>query len=431
MPIVATTVRERRAAPHRRAPKRRTTHHHPAPQQDPEQRRSTRTGTIVLADSFYWEAFARFGAALIKRGIPVVRYTGSSKDTADRSRFGLHKLLFPEMGWLPESSGHGAAARVLVDKAGEPSTVVVEASDDLADAMLSTGASAAMKRCSGAVDEHVLYDKFEMTELVRSHGVHVPKTWEDLSVIGDQDEVVVKHRLGFGGHGVRIVPATVDAIRRAQIDMSPQPEAIFLQEVITGETVHVGGVARDGVIYACAAYRSRSGRHGVGPATSIEIIDDSHLLAVGARIVAGLGYTGSFGMDFARGAGGEPHFLDFNSRIFGSWIGLQRAGLDFIGAYLTVYGLSDQFDPRPARVGTVCSVQPTAAVVSAGSPFIRTFACSVRQAFAEREFLGTRWLAVALTESCCAAAIRVVRMAFRAKPVSSKKAGGETLSPMQ
>jgi hypothetical protein len=366
--------------------------------------------TVVLADSFYWEAFSRFGAALVTRGFSVARYTGYPKDLPNKLQLRLQRLLFSELEYLPNTADNGAGIDLLLGKDRDPGTVVVEASDDLAAAMLTTGAGTASRRCSASVSESLLYDKLEMTGFVRALGVGVPRSWSNLLDVGHRGRVVVKHRLGFGGHGVRIVAASVDAVRQAQVGMSEQAESVFLQELVEGETVHLGGVAKDGQIYVSAAYRSRSNRSDdLGPSTSIQIIEDSALSENGARIVAALGYSGSFGMDFARNAEGEPLFLDFNSRIFGSWIGLQRAGLDFIGAYLTAYGLSDHFDRGPARVGTVCSVQPTTAVLIAGSPFIRTFAQSVRQSLAERRFLGTRWLTVALIESLCAAMIRGLR----------------------
>lgn len=364
----------------------------------------------MVADTFYWEAFSRFGSALQKQGVTVVRMTGAPADLPNKIQLGLQRLLFPRVTYVADwKSPDAPVADLLVAAHGSPA-VAVEASDDLAAALTASPQGAGYRRTSGDVEEGWLYDKLAMTALVRSLGLGVPRTWSDLGDAGDGRWVVVKRKLGFGGLGVRIVEARPSAILQASRDLAGAAEDVFLQELVPGGTLHVGGVALDGRVLVAAAYSSRSAlAGGLGPASSITIIDDAGLLSDSATIIGALGYTGAFSLDFVRDQAGGNLFIDFNSRVFGSWLGLQRAGLDFLGAYRFAYGLAPGYEERPATLGRSVAVQWTRAVGEPEVPLVSTYVASLAQSLADSRVLGGRWLVVAMAETSGAAALRISR----------------------
>ena len=63
-----------------------------------------------------------------------------------------------------------------------------------------------------------------------------------------------------------------------------------------------------------------------------------------AALLADTGYTGAFGVVLIQDEAGQSWFLELNARIFGSWMGLQLAGVNFVAAYQHAFGLG----PEPA-----------------------------------------------------------------------------------
>ena len=364
----------------------------------------------MLADSFYWEAFSRFGSALQRQGVTVVRLTGRPVDLPNKIQLGLQHMLFPRLtyvdGWNQESVA--LATATLVQEQG-PRPVAVEASDDIAAAFAASPPGSSYRRTSGVAKERWLYDKLALTHFLSSVGVDVPRTGVALPDVGLGSHVVVKRKLGFGGRGVKIVEAQPALVHQARTQLSLAVDDVFLQELVEGETLHAGGVALDGRALVCAAYRSGATAGDLGPASSITIIEDPGLVREVAVIIGALGYTGSFSIDFVRDRDGLNRFIDFNGRVFGSWLGLQRAGLDFLGAYRYAYGLSDTFDDRLATPGRRVGVQWTRAVGDLDLPFLRTYARSLAQSVADSRVLGARWLVVAVAETTGAAALRLGR----------------------
>lgn len=161
----------------------------------------------------------------------------------------------------------------------------------------------------------------------------------------------MKTRIGSGGDGVRLV-ADAAEIPAALATLEVSPEAVMFQQLIPGQVWNVGGVADRGEVMVAGAYRGiPADDDPLGPPVETLIVDRPDLLAAAQRLVAALGYRGLFQLDFLCDDQDRYYLIDLNPRIWGSWAGLQAAGVDIVGNYLRLIGARITPAVGPVAVG--------------------------------------------------------------------------------
>lgn len=353
--------------------------------------------TVVFGETIPWGGFEQLAAALRRHGVrvellacPPVRRRGALRRAPRRLLFNaVHTVLRWDGGAAPVD------VRAAVPLLG-PHVAAVEAADEVAAALQSAGVTdrgPQLRRIGPGQDEGLLYDKLAMTRFAERLGLVVPRTWDRLEDAPD-GPLVVKRRLGAGGQGVRSVASWAEAAAARQ-ELAPDPSEVFAQELFTGPVAHVAGVARAGEALQAAAYRSEAALGDrLGPPAVVTVIDEPALLAAAGTLLAALAFNGTFCLDFVQDEKtGAWALIDVNSRIWGSWTALQRAGLDVVGAYLQVLGVAR---PEPiaarARPGAVFSGNPSRPTGRVG------FVAAGRELRDVARLLGPRWALFALVE---------------------------------
>ncbi|HEY0195643.1 MAG TPA: ATP-grasp domain-containing protein [Kofleriaceae bacterium] len=178
----------------------------------------------------------------------------------------------------------------------------------------------------------LLRDKLTMSEHVAAHGVAIP--WQrrlaaeaDLELDLAALPVVVKAARGAGGTQVHIVETAADLARaRAAVARGGD---WGVQELIPGPTFLVGGVFQRGrAIRQYAAEKVEQYPTRTGPAIRLRSASDPRLLALAARVIGALDWTGFASVDFVRAADGDYRFLEVNPRPWGSLSAARLAGVD-------------------------------------------------------------------------------------------------------
>lgn len=353
---------------------------------------------VVFADIEGWTCFLQFAAALRRHGVVVTRVTTRSQTTRESVRKWMQRIVFHHVDETiclaagGELDGLGS----LVNRLGEGARAL-EAADrvaaDLTALMPQASGGRPLWKTRDGLHEDLLYDKLAMTQFAQSLGVMVPATFARVDPADVAYPLMLKPKLGSGGQGIRMA---IESGSHAQMvaDMGVDGSAYFSQSFVDGERINFGGVANGGEITAGGCYWSwPNSADPLGPPALVATTDNPQLVEMCARLIAGLGYTGAFCMNFVAGTKGEFYLIDFNSRIFGSWLALQRDGVDIIGAYLAAHGITSSGSPavRRARLHQANRTLSSAeAAVIATNPH--------RIDLMTVELLGPRWLLVAGAE---------------------------------
>ncbi len=292
-------------------------------------------GVVVLADLTSWEAWLHLGAALRRNGLQVIRYTGTAGGRAQKMRVGLERLVFHQTHPVLQYDAHGVdVAPLLPALNGIADIQMVDAIGAVLTATPQWAGHPNLHRVHVDLPETAIYDKWVYTHLAAAAGVPVPRTEEVAALSGG--DWVLKGRVGSGGDRVAMVTSD-DEVARALTEWGITAEDAFLQQRVAGELWNVGGVAHRGEVLVSAAYRAFSAPGDPeGPPVDIQIGDRPQQLEATAALVAALGYSGPFAVDFLDD--GVPYLLDFNPRFFGTWAAMQAAGVDLLGAYLSTLG---------------------------------------------------------------------------------------------
>jgi len=369
---------------------------------------------VVLIDPAGWGSFATWGAALHHRGLQVLR-------VADSGRGVLGAAYRLRDRWLLGSppvhlDTPVAITRALMDELLAPPTVDVHCSEDLLPAIgaVTTLPSGGPLGRVPAQLWHLLGDKLAMTEFAVGLDLAVPRT---TAAHDGTFPFVVKRKNGSAGGGVRVVndQAELEAARR---ELDPEhDDALFYQEPFTAAVVNAGGVARDGRLIVSAVYLAKPAPDDpLGPPEVLEILDLPGLHDELAALLGALEYTGVFCVDYVMTDDGRWGMVDVNSRAFGGWLALQIAGLDIVGAYLSLFGMAPEpglallepgrelddrirLRPGPGGVGVV------------GAEWRR----SLRAIRAAAEVTGPRYAAMLAARSTAAAATAAARRVGRSR----------------
>jgi biotin carboxylase len=325
---------------------------------------------VTFANSEPWRAAISFSAALRHRGVPTRRHITPHEGRMQQLRVSAESLCFSSTVFDIEVTSND---RVLIDRPEDllSAALDVQATERIAEYLFTSGVAQehqVLSRVGAGVDPRVTFDKGAATSWARSHGIATaevfrPNTAEDLA---GRFPVVVKHPTGYGGKWVRICHSVAEVCQAAD-DFGDQLSELLIEEFLPGEAVNVGGVAHLGEVLTAAAYRPQP-RPGspTGPPVSVTLITDPEAMAVASRIVTALGLNGPFCVDLVAGADGKPRVLDVNTRVFSSWLGLERAGYDIVANYLWTLGLGDRPAPRPGHPGNVSGAIPVDVVAGLG-----------------------------------------------------------------
>lgn len=307
---------------------------------------------VVIIDFEGWESFQQWGAALRSAGLDVVRVAG--RERGARSVFRDLADYFLYGNWDARvDPASDIVATLTLQQLLTPPTVDVVAPEDVMCALVDEGGVPDVidpPRVPVRADLPLLYDKRQMTRFAVGHGLGAPRTWEALP---EQLPVVVKGRIGAGGQNVRVV--TTDAeLRSAVAQLERVAGPVFFQEFWPGPVVNAAGVSRDGTILVHAVYRVKPPADDpLGPPELMEVVNLPEIERQLHELVAQLKYTGIFCMDYVLDHDGKPGLIDCNPRLFGGWLPLQMAGVNLLGAYLSLLDLADPPEPTRLPPGTM------------------------------------------------------------------------------
>lgn len=295
---------------------------------------------VVLLDTDHWDSLRSLAAALRHRGASTARVTVRGRGLRSVVGRALDAAaLGPVSAYLPARDAELPAAVFAT------ATADVQGPDDVLDRARRRAdfpADPRARRVPVAADEDLLFDKLLMQWRAETLAVAVPQAW---TVPPDRAPLVVKGRVGFGGQTVRLA-MTADEVSLAAAAL---PAPVFFQEFRPGTVVNFGGVARDGRLLAGAAYQALPAPGDpLGPPERIAVVESERLLADLRVLVADLRYTGFLCVDFIVAPDGSPAMIDFNPRVFASWLALQTCGVPVLEAYLSLLGLAPEPDPERA-----------------------------------------------------------------------------------
>ncbi|CAB4849905.1 unannotated protein [freshwater metagenome] len=373
---------------------------------------------VIFLDSGTWQGFLDLAGALRVHGVKVARVGLRTSSPRLRAMQRLESwVLGPLSREVDGGREAGRPASISPAALAEVTGVHVldmQIQDDLAISALEAegGVADPRRRVAAGVDPMVLVDKRVQQLWAQKADVPTPRTWD--TACSDSFPVVVKANVAFGGRGVRIAH-DAEELAQAWAELTTLfGQAPYAQEYL-GWAPSTGGVAMDGEALVCVAYEGRpSPGDPTGPPQTVVAIDDPVAVELTARFLRTLGYTGFFCLDWVVDAQGSPRLIDFNARVFGSWVALQAQGFDLISAYLHTLGLGPGPDGRRGQFGVAEQTMrypcPTADSVK---DVWRWRADSLGVVRARKPWLGQRW--------STAMRVRTEIGALRALPVAIRR----------
>jgi hypothetical protein len=295
--------------------------------------------TVLFASLSPMKCHLELAAALRRRGYRVERFTPGTRSFLPRPERLIERLVFHKVvPALGSRAGLGEPQVGELEKRLSPSVLDIQADDHVAAAFTKTSVTRPgfPRRTAEHVEESDLYDKVVMNDHAAATGWPVPQTW----VIGENVDApwprMIKPRLGNGGECVLRVRNQAefdDTISRSTLDVN----LLFAQEYVPGGIVRAGGIAHAGALIQGACWRTTPPADDpFGPAIAIEVYEDPGFIKQTEALLQRLGYTGLFDIDGMKHEDGTVTFIEFNSRIWGSWATGNKAGLDLVGAYVEV-----------------------------------------------------------------------------------------------
>lgn len=303
---------------------------------------------VVFLDSYSWQAFVDLAGALRQHKVRVSRISGESRSVRVRLIQRMESWVYGPLrrlvvgGVLHGSKATIDAARLAAAVPADAVDVQMQEDLVLSALALTDGPANPARHLAAGVDPMLLVDKRRQAEHAQSVGVPVPGMWDTPTAAGYP--VVVKTPVGFGGGGVRVVHDAA-ALAEAWTDFSADGVRPFVQEFMA-RGVSTGGVALDGEPVICVAYDGRPAADDpTGPSEVIVAVRSDEAVEQTATFLRSIGYTGFFCIDWVADPQGRLRLIDFNARVFGSWVALQDLGFDLAGAYVHVLGAG----PSPAE----------------------------------------------------------------------------------
>ncbi|MCW2692052.1 MAG: biotin carboxylase [Mycobacterium sp.] len=321
-------------------------------------------------------AFLTWAAALRRRGFRVELLTPAG--TSPRRLLLADRAVFHAVHTHDEGTTPTVPAGLL------PNLVDIQAVETVRP-VLPGPAPHLVPRVRAAADAAVLLDKPAMNALAADTGWLVPRSWlpEELADAESQDlpwPLVVKNRTGFGGDGMCLVHDAAEL--RGALAAAAAP--VLVQERVVGPVVKLGGVADRGELVEWGCYRAMPAEGDpFGTPADVLTVTQPGLEEPSRALVRRLGLSGPFNVDCIEDVDGRVWFLELNSRAWGSWPCLDRAGLDQVGAFQRTVGI-----PAPAAVAREVRIGLRTRVPSSTS--------GLDELWLFRRQLGLRWFAASV-----------------------------------
>jgi ATP-grasp domain-containing protein len=208
--------------------------------------------------------------------------------------------------------------------------------------------AALIERSLGSPDGFpIVSSRYELLKIAQSEGILVPK----MTAIENDSDLqfwnietappwVIKADGTWGGHGVRIAkdateakrfsleftqrPGVAKLIRRMLLnrdrgwvlfDWNHSRRSVIAQSVINGRPANCAVVCWQGKVLAGIAVEVIKARGATGPATVVQIVSGSEMIAAAEKITRRLGISGFFGLDFMIEKGtGAVYLIEMNPR---------------------------------------------------------------------------------------------------------------------
>lgn len=326
--------------------------------------RTTTPPRVVIVDVHASDSFREFASALRTRGVDVIHVRPPYTGRGSGFKRGVDALAGPVEPLEVDLAGDSPAAVEMRRRLLGAPTVDVHATEPVLAALSETSewrANPALRKVGPERALLQVLDKWEASRLAHDAGVKVPQAWASLET--DEFPIMVKGRLGVGGMFVRVAHDPGE-LAEAVSDFRSDGVEPFLERHhphVTG--VGTGGVCRDGRLLAVATYeRLHDPEQPLAPSIAVRAYHDAEAEAATERLMAAIGYTGIFCLNFVPDAEGRPLLIDINTRAFGTWASLDLLGVPILDSYLELIGagpgaLPGQLDPARwlpvARVGHV------------------------------------------------------------------------------
>ncbi len=297
--------------------------------------------TVVFASTETFEAGDQLAACLRRRKIRVELYRPPARSGLAKGLRRVSGLVYDHVDESLDDEADGPDITELRIAVSDPDVVGVQATDHTLEPLVAALVNDpdVVRRVCSASDPLGMIDKRWQADVAKVAGLSVPEVWLDPADV-TEFPVLVKPILGGGGTGIR------PAANRAELDVAwrdatGDDDTFFIQQRLVGRTMHVGGVAKGGEPVVIAAYEGE-GSQQFGQISSGRLVVDAPAVTAATNFLRAAGYTGIFCFDLIRTESGEHYFIEVNPRIFGSWMTLQLAGVDVVGAYLFALGLGER-----------------------------------------------------------------------------------------
>jgi len=206
----------------------------------------------------------------------------------------------------------------------------------------------------------LLRDKFRMSEHAAAHGVAIP--WQrrlaSPTELDTADRpLVVKAARGTGGAQVHIVERDAELAHARRAIAAGGEWGV--QELVRGPTYLVGGVFQRGrAIRQYAAEKIEQYPSRTGPAIRLRSASDPVLLALAARVIRALDWTGFASVDFVQAPDGGYRFLEVNPRPWGSLSAARLAGVDLFSPFAELLAGGSPAADLAFAAGRDCRIFP-------------------------------------------------------------------------
>ncbi|MDA8290965.1 MAG: ATP-grasp domain-containing protein [Actinomycetota bacterium] len=311
---------------------------------------------MLFVESEGWGAFYQLASAIRRRGLRAVRVSAAPRPPAS-TRVPL------VYNWTHHVSSDQDLAG-LADIVASEDVVDVQCTEQFAPTVYGQASRSFRAPETLRVERRAsACDKWEVSALLGAAGIAVPAT---LPCAGtDPAEAVaslglpllLKPRLGWGGHGVHLLRTEAEVADA--LATCPVRDASFLERFVAGRYCQLSVLAASGTVVRGAACEIADRRYENGPASRIVTVAGDSLHDAARRVVATLGLGGLANMGVVRDESDTVWVHDVNPRVWGSFSAYEEAGVDFAGSYIDL--LEGSCDPGPvwARPGVSAVVAPS------------------------------------------------------------------------
>jgi len=316
--------------------------------------------TVVFVEDVRWTGFSQLSSALRKSGYHTVLITIQlDRFVAALSKLGYHDVV--TVNSIRDISSLGSRI--------DWSTVRdIQCSERLLSAVLD--AISPLEICA-PLTEHLKWrlrsaDKLNTSRHLAEHEILVPAT-----VSGDAMSpreaieklglpVLVKPRIGAGGHAVTVARSLEDASEA--ISCFQRASEYYFECYVAGQMVRYAACQVAGTAIQEATYVGyRLDSSALGPATSIQLTHSPELVQISRAAMAALNGIGLANIEYIRDAEGQYWLIDVNFRAWGTVVALRAFGLDFVRAYRNHLGEHNKLPGlRSDKVGKITKLFPDA-----------------------------------------------------------------------